>query len=483
MSGDILHDPEEANQVASSLVFLHRVGLTPVVTHGAGVFTGQKSAKIRALLDSLPDEEEEDEDGMPVAELQEALDSAREYMEKANHTLVSAMESLGIPSAAWPLGIFDTEPSTSYKGPFEGIVGDIVHVRTSALLDSIEEGRIPVVASMGWYTAPLTAPISASEGDDDVGSGIGSGSRALSAVVEEEAHPQPRALTFPTHNAVEALSRSLQPLKVIHLRREGALCRRDGSVIPHISLARDMETLTDPEGGPDSLQHADAWLLRDISRLLRGDTLSVGATVSVTKPSLLASELFSHQGGGTLISRGERVLTYNEIPRDLEPEMKSLLETAFQAQLPNDFFATISQRFRKMYVLESCRAVAIVTNLGGIPYLDKFAVSPTAQGEGLGMEIWKTLVSNEPKLFWRSRRKNAVNPWYFQQADGTLKVESKLEGVTPWTVFWRGLEYSEIFQAVEEAAKLPPTFSRQPGTIPETTLFPSSAGDSRPGMK
>ena len=61
--------------------------------------------------------------------------------------------------------------------------------------------------------------------------------------------------------------------------------------------------------------------------------------------------------------------------------------------------------------------------------MDKFAVTSQAQGEGLGGALWARLLEENPKLFWRSRNKNPINNWYFQQADGSHKDDT-------WTVFW-----------------------------------------------
>ena len=56
-----------------------------------------------------------------------------------------------------------------------------------------------------------------------------------------------------------------------------------------------------------------------------------------------------------------------------------------------------------------------------------------------------------PRLYWRARTDNPINPWYFQRADG-----SYTRG--PWTVFWTGLvEFPEIQDCIERALAEPPT--------------------------
>lgn len=59
-------------------------------------------------------------------------------------------------------------------------------------------------------------------------------------------------------------------------------------------------------------------------------------------------------------------------------------------------------------------AAAILTTepvLGGTPYLDKFVVSSSRQGQGSGQMLWERLRRDLQTLFWRSRVTNPINPW------------------------------------------------------------------------
>ena len=67
-----------------------------------------------------------------------------------------------------------------------------------------------------------------------------------------------------------------------------------------------------------------------------------------------------------------------------------------------------------------------------IPYLDKFAVDPGAQGKGISELLWMSLKSAYPRLYWRSRVGNPVNPWYFDRSCGNFKLDGK------WMLFWYG---------------------------------------------
>ncbi len=83
---------------------------------------------------------------------------------------------------------------------------------------------------------------------------------------------------------------------------------------------------------------------------------------------------------------------------------------------------------------ETGRAAAVMTTgVDGLPYLDKFAVTSQAQGEGLGAAVWQVVTARYPALYWRSRNTNPVTPWYFQQADSSNRYGQ-------WVVFTIGVE-------------------------------------------
>ncbi|OMH82813.1 Amino-acid acetyltransferase, mitochondrial [Zancudomyces culisetae] len=70
------------------------------------------------------------------------------------------------------------------------------------------------------------------------------------------------------------------------------------------------------------------------------------------------------------------------------------------------------------------------------PYLDKFAVSPKAQGTGIADILWNKMVQLYPFCLWRSRSNNPVNPWYFARSHGHF-VQPRLSGMSySWVCFW-----------------------------------------------
>jgi len=171
--------------------------------------------------------------------------------------------------------------------------------------------------------------------------------------------------------------------------------------------------------------------------------------VALTSPFELPKELFTHRGSGTLVRKGEKVLLFENSLEGVDlPRLKGLLETCFQRPLIEGYFE--KKDFFRIYVTESYRATAVITHEGDIPYLDKFAVTLKAQGEGVGGTLWERVRRDNPKMFWRSRVANRqINPWYFSKSDGSLRDKS-------WVVFWYGLDsFEEVQTCIQRAFAMP----------------------------
>jgi acetylglutamate kinase len=172
--------------------------------------------------------------------------------------------------------------------------------------------------------------------------------------------------------------------------------------------------------------------------------------VSITRPSELAKELFTHKGSGTLVRRGERVLSFESWEGVDQARMRDLIESSFGRTLVPDYFERTAPY--RIYVSENYRAAMILTMEEGLPYLDKFAVLDDAQGEGLGRAVWQVMREENPQLFWRSRHNNQINIFYYAESDGCLKQPK-------WKVFWYGLDgsFDTIARCVAHCAQRQPT--------------------------
>jgi bifunctional N-acetylglutamate synthase/kinase len=170
-----------------------------------------------------------------------------------------------------------------------------------------------------------------------------------------------------------------------------------------------------------------------------------------------------------LVRRGEKVQRHDEWGTIDLVRLRSLLEECFGRHLDDKYFE--AKKPYRVYLAESYRATAILTMEQGIPYLDKFAVTNEAQGEGIGGSIWQRLRRENEKLFWRSRSNNAVNGWYAQKADGLSKSDK-------WWVFWCGMtDFDDVKRSVECALSMPATFHDFPSaTLQAAPPAPESEG-------
>lgn len=396
VGGQILRD--EIDSLASSLAFLHRVGLYPIVVHGAG---GQLNEALEA--EGVKTRRHQ---GLRVTD-ERTLEVARKVFRRENLRLVEALEDLGVGARPITSGVFEAElldPDTY------GLVGEVTDVHLDLIRSSIRSGHLPILSCLGET-------------------------------------PSGQIVNINADTAAHQLAVAIEPFKIVFLTGTGGLLDEYGRIIPSINLAEDYDWLV----GQDWLHGGMALKLAEIKRLL--DDLPLSSSVSITSPDHLARELFTHRGSGTLVRRGERIVTYDSVDAIDQARIADLLQNCFGRPLTDGYFD--SKPFHRFYVSDSYRATAIVTLEGGVPYLDKFGVTEVAQGEGLGRSIWMRMTDDNPTLFWRSRVGNPINGWYFQESQGSWRQD-------PWVVFWYGMDdFAEVRQAVERALAMPATLVEQ----------------------
>jgi acetylglutamate kinase len=400
-SGAIIEGNLEA--LASSLSFLQRVGLVPIVVHGGNVQLDRALAQagidvpvVKGLRKMTP----------------AALVVARRVLHETNLRLVEAIERLGTRVRPFTSGVLEVR---RIESPDLGLVGEITSVREAAIAQAAQAGILPIVAPLGETT------------------------KGQILVVHADA-------------VARALALALSPHKVVYLNEAGGLTDESGAIRSAVNLVEDFDGLmSDVSIPPESKRK-----LVEIRALL--EDLPPTSSVSVTSPDHLAKELFTHRGAGTLVRRGERVSRHEGWGQIDTTRMRTLLEECFGRALDADYF--LEKEPYRVYLAESYRATAILTLEDGVPYLDKFAVTTEAQGEGIGGSIWQRMRKENAKLFWRSRSNNPINAWYAQNADGLYKTEK-------WWVFWCGMsDFSSIQRSVERAIAMPPTFHDRPSVMP-----------------
>lgn len=386
VGGAILRDDLDA--LVSSLAFLQQVGLTPIVIHGAGPQLDEEMAAAGIQKTVV--------DGLRYTS-PEGLAVVRRVTQRENLKLVEALQAVGVRATSILSGTFESDLLDREKF---GLVGKVVRVDIAAIEAAISADSIPVIASLGET-------------------------------------PGGQILNVNADWSANELVKRMQPYKIIFLTGTGGILDERGRLIESISLSTQYDHLM-----------SQPWLhsgmrvkLEQIRDLLMD--LPHSSSLSITTPDEMAKELFTHRGSGTLVRRGEQIWSFPTWDGvDLE-RLRALIESSFGRRLSPDYFETTDPML--VYVSEHYRAAIVLTRAGELTYMDKFAVVEDAQGEGLGRAMWDVMREDNPRLFWRSRRGNAINEFYFANAEGARKEAT-------WTVFWYGLaEWSDIRFAVEHA--------------------------------
>lgn len=364
--------------LASSVAFLKHVGMAPVLVHGAGP----------QLSKALEDAGVETEwvDGLRVT-TPGVLGVAHRLFAREGSRLCGAIDAQGVRAQAIPTGVFEAVASDPER---LGLVGRVVRVNVELVREALEAGYLPVLSPLGVSC-------------------------------------DGQMLNINADTAARALAKALQPGKVIYLTETGGILDGHGAVIPAINVEQDGAGLI----ASGVVSGGMARKIKEIGELLR--ELPEHASVSITKPAHLARELFTHKGSGTLVRRGARIDAVDDV-RELDAaRVAGLLESSFGRSLVP---GSLDRLGGARAFVAPWTALAVVRDTEAGAYLDKFAVTAEAQGAGVGAALWDRVAQEYPKLFWRSRVGNPINPWYMQRADGMQRTDQ-------WLVFWRGLSPDE----------------------------------------
>jgi acetylglutamate kinase len=380
---------EGLDELAAALAFLHRLGLTPIVLHGAGpqLDDAMEAAGVEIRK----------HDGLRVT-TEEVMAVARPVIYRANEALVDALETRGVRARGILHGIFEARLADPER---LGLVGQIERVHLEPVSNAIRSGALPVVACLGES-------------------------------------PSGQVMNINADIAARELVWAVQPHKVIFLTGTGGLLDESGRIISAISLLTDYDHLRAQEWVHSGMRLK----LEQIKDML--DRLPPETSVSMTSAANLTRELFTHTGAGTLIRLGERIDWFDPVDPSLIEPLGRLLEQSFGRELRDGWWA--GRDVLGLFWAESGRAAALlVRGVDGLPYLDKFVVTPEAQGEGLGAALWQALTQKFPRLYWRARAGNPIAAWYFQQAGNTSRRGE-------WIIYSIGIEdFAELGRVVEDA--------------------------------
>ncbi|KAM8813253.1 LOW QUALITY PROTEIN: N-acetylglutamate synthase, mitochondrial [Rhynchonycteris naso] len=329
--------------------------------------------------------------------------SCKVLVDALRHNAATAVPFFGGGSV---LGAAEPAPHASYGG--------IVSVETDLLQWCLESGSIPILCPIGETTAR-------------------------------------RSVLLDSTEVTAALAKELQPIKIIFLNTTGGLRYSSHKVLSNVNLPTDLDLVTNAEWVSTKERQQIRRIVDVLSRLPHY------SSAAITSASALLTELFSNKGSGTLFKNVERMLRVCSLDSLDKRRLVNLVNTSFGKKLRDDYLTSLRPRLHSIYVSEGYNAAAILTMepvLGGTPYLDKFVVSSSRQGQGSGQMLWECLRRDLQTLFWRSRVTNPINPWYFKHSDGSFSNKQ-------WIFFWFGLaDIRDSYELVNHAKGLPDSFCK-----------------------
>ena len=394
VGGAVLDDDLES--LCSSLAFLERIGLFPIVVHGAGPQLNRNLSKA--------DIESKFIDGQRVTS-SDVLKIAKKTFIEQNLKLANRLQEKGVKTSSLTSGVFAAKQTDQKE---LGFVGEVTDIDLDPINLSIEAGAVPILSSLAESSTGQTLNVNADM-------------------------------------ATNQLCIAINPYKIIFLTGTGGLLDKEGKIISSVNLITDYTKMMQE----DWLHGGMKLKIQQVAQIL--SELPSTSSVSITKPSHLAKELFTHKGSGTLIRKGESIMTHEDIETIKTKKLREVIEKSFAKILDEDYFEVT--KIQRAYITYCYRAAAVVIDINGIPYLDKFVVADEAKGEGLGKVLWEKVREQHPSLHWRARPENTINGFYFKNADGCIKSDE-------WNIFWYGLDrFKDIEQCVEQAKKKIPTVS------------------------
>lgn len=132
--------------------------------------------------------------------------------------------------------------------------------------------------------------------------------------------------------------------------------------------------------------------------------------------------------------------------------IKTLLEASFGKKLVDGYF---SMPVKGVILEKEYRGVVIVKTLEGYDYMDKLAVVPELQGNGLAKELLVRLRKECKSLIWRASETNLqANSLYLRSSEGTKRVGK-------WLVYWYGITPRKASSLAPIVAAVPETLIKQ----------------------
>ena len=383
VGGAILTD--YLDELCSSLAFLYTVGLYPVIVHGAG-------PQLNNLLEDAGIEPQFEE-GIRITDAK-TLRVARDLFLKENLNLVNKLEEKGVRAQPLTTGMFRAEYLDKEKW---GYVGKVTGVNKQSVETAISNGYLPILTSMA-------------ETDDG------------------------QILNVNADVAAAELARALEPLKVVYLSEKGGLFDAAEQKISAINLDEEYDHLMSQAW----VKYGTRLKIKEIKELL--DTLPRTTSVAIIHPGDLQKELFTDSGAGTLVRRGNKLLSATSLSefkdvdaiksvliRDRDgPDAKATVDKYVEFLGENEF---------KAYYDGPMNALAVVLppNNGRHATLATLTITKSGWLTNVADNIFTTLKKEHPQLVWTVREDDENLAWFFDKADGSITRNGSV-------MFWYGIE-------------------------------------------
>ncbi|KAK0628193.1 Aspartate/glutamate/uridylate kinase [Bombardia bombarda] len=383
VGGAILTD--YLDELCDSLAFLYTVGLYPVIVHGAG-------PQLNSLLEQAGIEPQFEE-GIRVTDAK-TLRVARDLFLKENLNLVNKLEEKGVHAQPLVTGIFRANYLDKEKW---GLVGKVTGVNKQSIETAISNGYLPILTSMA-------------ETDDG------------------------QILNVNADVAAAELARALEPLKVVYLSEKGGLFDAAGQKISAINLDEEYEQLMSQAW----VRYGTRLKIKEIKELL--DTLPRTTSVAIIHPGDLQKELFTDSGAGTLIRRGNKLLSATSLSdfKDLNVLKNVLIrdrEGPDSKETVDKYIEFLSENPFQAYYDGPMNALAIVLppNNGRQATLATLTITKSGWLTNVADNIFTTLKKEHPQLVWTVREDDENLSWFFDKSDGSITRHGDV-------MFWYGIE-------------------------------------------
>ncbi|KAG0142663.1 hypothetical protein CROQUDRAFT_135425 [Cronartium quercuum f. sp. fusiforme G11] len=393
-------------------------------------------------------------------------ESLRSHISHETTRLANMIEARGGETRPMPTDLFRLGDG---RGP-GGDGPDVWVESVTGLRSAVAHSEIPVLSPVAINSSCAAVCITADEALKALAAGL------AAASVDHQANWAAIDLT---------------PLRLMIINREGGIPSPARNGHPHLSinLASEYEfihqTFRWTASHPTSLANLKlaraclAKLPNEASALIvsHRSPKSLIANLITNKPAHSpslrhATLLNSHHDVGpatpTLIRKGLPIRVLREFGSVDQDKMTQLLEASFRRRLgAQAFYGRLARTMKFVIVAGDYQGVAVVTDEwvneevreGDEPvaYLDKFAVLPSLQGEGIVDFLWGALrdesfglgcpdalnnnggLGGQGKamdLVWRSRMENPVNKWYWERSSGHHKLGPSFGSKIPFSLFW-----------------------------------------------